>query len=105
MVRPRMNTAEALEAKGNGTMLPDAGMAAMLRHLGCTAYASVEAEVAGDDIALRRGLHRRRSLGERRRGDRRRFLGQGGQGSRNEGGDQPGLVQQSVGLLGHRKRR
>lgn len=36
-------------------------LAAMLRHLGCTAYASVEAEVAGDDIALRRGLHRRDS--------------------------------------------
>lgn len=34
-------------------------LAAMLRHLGCTAYASVEAEVAGDDIALRGGLHRR----------------------------------------------
>jgi len=36
-------------------------LAAMLRHLGCTAYASVEAEVAGDDIALRVGLHRRDS--------------------------------------------
>jgi len=36
-------------------------LAAMLRHLGCTAYSSVEAEVAGDDIALRRGLHRRDS--------------------------------------------
>lgn len=38
-----------------------ATLAALLRHLGCTAYASVEAEVAGDDIALRAGLHRRDS--------------------------------------------
>ncbi len=38
-----------------------ATLAALLRHLGCTAFASVEAEVAGDDIALRRGLHVRDS--------------------------------------------
>jgi hypothetical protein len=31
VVRPQMNTAEALEAKENGTVLPDLGMAAMLR--------------------------------------------------------------------------
>jgi hypothetical protein len=30
-VRPQMNTAEALEAKENGTVLPDLGMATMLR--------------------------------------------------------------------------
>ena len=30
-VRPQMNTAEALEAEDNGTVLPDLGMAAMLR--------------------------------------------------------------------------
>jgi REP element-mobilizing transposase RayT len=30
--RPEMNTAEALEAKCNDTVLPDAGMASMLRH-------------------------------------------------------------------------
>ena len=32
VVRPQMNTAEALEAKDNGTVLPDLGMAAMLRN-------------------------------------------------------------------------
>ncbi len=32
VVRPQMNTAEALEAKDNGTMLPDLKMAAMLHH-------------------------------------------------------------------------
>ena len=32
VVRPQMNTAEVLEAKDNGTMLPDMKMAAMLRH-------------------------------------------------------------------------
>ena len=32
VVRLQMNTAEALEAKDNGTMLPDLKMAAMLRH-------------------------------------------------------------------------
>lgn len=32
VVRPRMNMAEALEAKNNGTLLPDLKMAAMLRH-------------------------------------------------------------------------
>jgi hypothetical protein len=31
VVRPQMNTAEALEAKENGTVLPDLGMAVMLR--------------------------------------------------------------------------
>jgi putative transposase len=31
VVRPQMNTAEALEAEDNGTVLPDLGMAAMLR--------------------------------------------------------------------------
>jgi hypothetical protein len=31
IVRPQMNTAEALEAKENGTVLPDLGMAEMLR--------------------------------------------------------------------------
>jgi REP element-mobilizing transposase RayT len=31
IVRPQMNTAEALEAKENGTVLPDLGMATMLR--------------------------------------------------------------------------
>jgi REP element-mobilizing transposase RayT len=31
VVRPQMNTAEALEAKENGTALPDLGMATMLR--------------------------------------------------------------------------
>jgi REP element-mobilizing transposase RayT len=31
VVRPQMNTAEALEAKENGTVLPDLGMATMLR--------------------------------------------------------------------------
>lgn len=31
VVRPQMNTAEALAAKDNGTVLPDLGMAAMLR--------------------------------------------------------------------------
>jgi hypothetical protein len=31
VVRPQMNTAEALEAKENGTVLPDLGMAGMLR--------------------------------------------------------------------------
>ena len=31
MARPQMNTAEALVADGNGTVLPDLGMAAMLR--------------------------------------------------------------------------
>jgi REP element-mobilizing transposase RayT len=31
VVRPQMNTAEALEAKENGTLLPDLGMAKMLR--------------------------------------------------------------------------
>jgi REP element-mobilizing transposase RayT len=31
VVRPQMNTAEALEAKKNGTVLPDLGMATMLR--------------------------------------------------------------------------
>jgi hypothetical protein len=31
VVRPEMNTAEALEAKENGTLLPDLGMAKMLR--------------------------------------------------------------------------
>jgi hypothetical protein len=31
VVRPQMNTAEALEAKANGTVLPDLKMAAMLR--------------------------------------------------------------------------
>ncbi|MCA2981841.1 MAG: alpha/beta fold hydrolase [Myxococcaceae bacterium] len=44
--------------------LPDderwaATLAALLRHLGCTAYANVEAAVAVDDIALRAALHRR----------------------------------------------
>lgn len=38
-----------------------AALAALLRHLGCTAFASVEAQVAGDDIGLRRGLHLRDS--------------------------------------------
>lgn len=38
-----------------------ATLAALLRHLGCTAFASVEAEVAGDDIGLRRGMHLRDS--------------------------------------------
>ncbi len=38
-----------------------ATLAALLRHLGCTAYASVEADLAGDDIAMRGGLHRRDS--------------------------------------------
>ncbi|MFT3838730.1 MAG: HD domain-containing phosphohydrolase [Myxococcaceae bacterium] len=33
-------------------------LSALLRHLGCTAFASVEAEVAGDDIALRSRLLR-----------------------------------------------
>jgi hypothetical protein len=31
-VKPELNTAEALEGKDNGTVLPDLGMAAMLRH-------------------------------------------------------------------------
>ncbi len=31
VVRPQLNTAEALEAKKNGTVLPDLGMATMLR--------------------------------------------------------------------------
>ena len=31
VVRPQLNTAEALESKENGTMLPDLGMASMLR--------------------------------------------------------------------------
>ena len=31
VIRPQLNTAEALEAKENGTVLPDLGMAAMLR--------------------------------------------------------------------------
>ncbi|MEX1114411.1 MAG: hypothetical protein WEB53_04130, partial [Akkermansiaceae bacterium] len=31
VLRPQMNTAEALEAKDNGTVLPDLGMAGMLR--------------------------------------------------------------------------
>jgi hypothetical protein len=30
--RPQMNTAEALGSKENGTVLPDLGMATMLRH-------------------------------------------------------------------------
>lgn len=33
-------------------------LAALVRHLGCTAYAPVEATLAEDDIALRAGLHR-----------------------------------------------
>jgi hypothetical protein len=32
IVKPQMNAAEALEAKDNGTVLPDLKMAAMLRH-------------------------------------------------------------------------
>jgi hypothetical protein len=32
VARPQLNTAEALESKDNGTVLPDLGMAAMLRH-------------------------------------------------------------------------
>ncbi len=35
-----------------------AAMTALLRHLGCTAFASVEAEVVANDIALRGRLHR-----------------------------------------------
>jgi hypothetical protein len=31
VIRPQMNTADALEAEENGTLLPDVGMAAMLR--------------------------------------------------------------------------
>jgi hypothetical protein len=31
VIRPQMNTAEALEAKESGTVLPDLGMAGMLR--------------------------------------------------------------------------
>jgi hypothetical protein len=31
VVRPPLNTAEALEAKDNGTMLPDMGLVAMVR--------------------------------------------------------------------------
>jgi response regulator RpfG family c-di-GMP phosphodiesterase len=43
-----------------------ASLAALVRHLGCTAFASVEAGVAGDDVALRGRLHRSDSS---RRGD------------------------------------
>ncbi len=31
-IRPELNTEEALAAEDNGTVLPDLGMAAMLRH-------------------------------------------------------------------------
>ncbi|MBM4778634.1 MAG: HD domain-containing protein [Archangiaceae bacterium] len=53
----------AWELAGDAGLADDerwaATLSALLRHLGCTAYASVEADVAGDDIALRAGLHRR----------------------------------------------
>lgn len=55
----------AWELSGDAGLAEDerwaATLAALLRHLGCTAYASVEADLAGDDIAMRGGLHRRDS--------------------------------------------
>jgi HD-GYP domain-containing protein (c-di-GMP phosphodiesterase class II) len=72
----------AFELAGDaGCTEPDqvaAAMAALLRHLGCTAAASLEADVAIDDIALRAKLHRSdsrrlfdvwRAVGKARGGD------------------------------------
>jgi hypothetical protein len=78
VVRPQMNPAEALEAEENGTVLPDLGMAKMLRCrvryftdgavIGSTAF--VNEAFAGarerftakrnDGARRMRGMHRRR---------------------------------------------
>jgi hypothetical protein len=75
VVRPQMNTAEALEAKDNGTVLPDLKMAAMLR---CRVrYFTDGAVIGSKEFVNETFLAARERFTARRKDGARRLRGNG----------------------------
>jgi hypothetical protein len=77
VARPQMNTAEALEAKDNGTVLPDAGMAAMLRHR--VRYFTDGAVIGGKEFVNEAFAAARERFTAKRKDGARRLRGNGKQ--------------------------
>ena len=75
VVRPQMNTVEALEAKDNGTVLPDLAMAAMLR---CRVRYFTDGAVIGSKAFVNEAFAgARERFTERRKDGARRMKGSG----------------------------
>jgi hypothetical protein len=75
VVRPQMNTAEALEAEGNGTVLPDLEVAAMLR---CRVRYFTDGAVIGSKAFVNEAFAAARErFTERRKDGARRMKGNG----------------------------
>jgi REP element-mobilizing transposase RayT len=75
VARPHMNTAEALEAKDNGTVLPDMGIAAMLRHR--VRYFTDGAVIGSREFVNEAFAGARDRFGEKRKDGARRMRGSG----------------------------
>ena len=75
VVRPQMNTAEVLEAKDNGTVLPDMGIAAMLRHR--VRYFTDGAVIGSREFVNDAFAGARERFGEKRKDGARKMRGSG----------------------------
>jgi putative transposase len=91
VVRPQLNTAEALEAEDNGTVLPDLGMAAMLR---CRVRYFTDGAVIGSRAFVNEVFAeaRERFAAKRKDGARRMRSSRGGNALEHEGSAGPSLI-------------